>query len=223
MITLFALPISVHSAKVRLALRIKGIPFKELSPPNGYGSGEYRSLIPSGTIPAIATDEGNLFESEAIIEYVEERWPDPPLLPKAYYLRAFARSGSRYHDTRIEPIVRSLFPFVGNQGSHIEKYKEAAKLLKDRLLRLLESHLPGPYLAGNELTLADLAYPSTLMMAETILAHGGAKLEIPLKLEEWQKLLMADARIFRQVEDVHIVLDAWIKKKVFDAHNNKII
>ena len=220
MITLFALPISVHSAKVRIVLRIKGIPFNELCPPNGYGSDEFRRLIPSGTIPAIITNEGNLFESEAIIEYLEERWPNPPLLPKLYYKRAFARAGSRYHDTRIEPIVRGLFPYVGNQGSSVEKYNEAATLIKDRLLRLLESHLPEPYLAGEELSLADLAYPSTLMMAKTILSHGGEKLEIPLKLEEWIKLLMKDIRISDQVNNVNIALDSWIKKKVFDARNN---
>ena len=217
MLILFALPISVHSANVRLVLGMKGLTYEERLPPDGYGSEAYRKVVPSGTIPALITEHGTLFESGAIIEYIEERWPDPPLLPTDPFERAFVRIGARYHDTRIEPIVRSLFPFVGRPEKYANRFLESAELLNDRLLRLAESHLPRPYLGGSSLTLADLGYPCTLMMAETILAHANAKLEIPSSIKEWMKLLLADQQISQQVEQLRNALRHWIQKKIFDS------
>ena len=214
MLKLYALPISVHSAKVRLALRIKDIPFQESSPPGGYGSTEYRTLVSSGTIPALVTGRGVLFESEAIVEYIEERWPDPALLPVDLYKRGLIRSASRYHDSRIEPLVRILFPCVSAPHNYSDEFKQSTDLLNERLLRLSESHLPKPYLASNILTMADLAYPSTLMMAEAILGCGGYSLEMPSSLKTWLKLLMTDKNISMQVQQVKNALDKWLEKNV---------
>jgi len=213
MLTLYALPISVYSAKVRLALRIKGIDFEELSPPDGYGSDNYRAIVASGTIPAIVTGQGALFESDAIIEYLEEEWPEPALMPGTALMRAQARAASGYHDTRVEPIVRSLFPYVGSVAQNHDEFTRAAALLTDRLSRLAQSHAPTPYLAGDHLSLADLGYPATLMMAARLLDHGGSKLELPTELHAWRTLLLTNDLIADQVASVEAALNTWIASK----------
>jgi glutathione S-transferase/maleylpyruvate isomerase len=212
-LTLYALPISVYSAKVRLALRIKGIAFEELPPPDGYGSETYRAIIASGTIPAIVTGHGALFESDAIIEYLEEEWPQPTLMPDTALMRARARAASGYHDTRVEPLVRKLFPYVGSAVQNHEEFARAAALLQDRLSRLAQSHQPAPYLAGDRLSLADLGYPATLMMAARLLDHGGSKLVLPPELQAWQSLLLSDDLIADQVSSVEAALNTWIASK----------
>lgn len=112
MLTIYAVPVSVYNAKLRILLRHKGVPFTELPPPGGYGSAEYKALIPSGNLPAMIHDDLTLADSEAIAEYIEEAFPTPAMLPDTVKLRAKAREKSRLHDTRLEPAVRAIYPQV---------------------------------------------------------------------------------------------------------------
>ncbi len=112
MLTIYAVPVSVYNAKLRILLRHKGVEFTELPPPGGYGSAEYKALIPSGNLPAMIHGELVLADSEAIAEYIEDAFPDVPMLPANMQLRAKAREKSRMHDTRLEPAVRAIYPQV---------------------------------------------------------------------------------------------------------------
>ncbi|MEO9865878.1 MAG: glutathione S-transferase N-terminal domain-containing protein [Yoonia sp.] len=112
MLTIYAVPVSVYNAKLRILLRHKGVEFTELPPPGGYGSAEYKALIPSGNLPAMIHDDLVLADSEAIAEYIEDAFPDVPMLPANMQLRAKAREKSRMHDTRLEPAVRAIYPQV---------------------------------------------------------------------------------------------------------------
>ncbi len=78
---LYALPISNFCSKVAIVLRHKQIPHQILPPPNGYGSPEYKLVVPTGKIPGLVDGELVLSESEAINEYLEEQYPNPVMLP----------------------------------------------------------------------------------------------------------------------------------------------
>ena len=112
MLTIYAVPVSVYNANLRILLRHKGVAFTELPPPGGYGSAAYKALIPSGNLPAMIHDDLTLADSEAIAEYIEETFTDTPMLPDTIALRAKAREKSRLHDTRLEPAVRAIYPQV---------------------------------------------------------------------------------------------------------------
>ena len=91
MLTIYSVPVAVYCAKLRIMLNHKAIPFTELPPPGGYGSDEYRSIVPSGNLPAMIHDGFMLSDSEAIAEYIDEAFPDTPMLPNTVQLRAKAR------------------------------------------------------------------------------------------------------------------------------------
>ena len=112
MLTIYSVPVAVYAAKLRILLRHKGIPFEQLTPPGGYGSDAYRAIVPSGNIPAMIHNGFMLSDSEAIAEYLEEAFPDMPMLPETTHNRAKAREFSRSHDTRLEPAVRAMYPQV---------------------------------------------------------------------------------------------------------------
>jgi len=112
MLTIYSVPVAVYAAKLRILLRHKGIPFEQLTPPGGYGSDAYRAIVPSGNIPAMIHNGFMLSDSEAIAEYLEEAFPDMPMLPETTQDRAKAREFSRSHDTRLEPAVRAMYPQV---------------------------------------------------------------------------------------------------------------
>lgn len=114
MLTLYSIPHSLYCCKTRVLLRAKGLTWEECAPPGGATSPGYRALFPFGNLPGIVDDGFALSDSEAIAEYIEETRPLPALLPVAAQARARVREKSRFHDTRLEPALRGLFPLVAN-------------------------------------------------------------------------------------------------------------
>jgi glutathione S-transferase len=85
---------SPYAWKVWLALEHKGIPYeaKRLTfDPDQTKTPEYLKINPRGRVPAIVDDGFALYESNAIAEYLDERYPEKPLLPKDVKERAVAR------------------------------------------------------------------------------------------------------------------------------------
>ena len=72
----------------------------------------YRAVIPSGTVPAIIDGDLTLADSEAIAEYLDEHVLYPPMMPADPEACARAREISRFHDTRLEPVIRGYFAGV---------------------------------------------------------------------------------------------------------------
>ena len=94
-------PLSPYSQKIKIALREKGVPF-EACLPTGLGSGEQNDGLgaanPRGEVPALVLETGEaLFESTVLLEFIEERWPEPPLAPPSALGRA---RGGRYRGRR---------------------------------------------------------------------------------------------------------------------------
>ncbi len=137
MLILYAEPVSLYCAKLRLLLRHKGLDWREVTPPGGYGSDEFRRMVPSGTLPALDDSGIMLGDSEAIAEYLNEKFPTPPMLPTDLVGRARARELSRFHDTRLEPEVRALFSQVDPSKRDPNVITARAKTISTRLSQLI--------------------------------------------------------------------------------------
>src|SRR5712692_1684743 len=88
---------SSASYRVRIALNLKGLQYEYVAIHLRRGGGEqytpaYKALNPQGIIPTLADDGRVLTQSLAIIEYLEERYPEPALLPRDPADRATVRS-----------------------------------------------------------------------------------------------------------------------------------
>ncbi|WP_300580959.1 glutathione S-transferase family protein [Marivita sp.] len=127
---------SLYCAKLRILLRHKQIPFEEAPPPGGGGSAEYLSIVPSGNIPALVDGDLVLTDSEAIAEYLEEKFPDRPMLPDTLIGRALSRERSRFSDTRLEPALRLTFPHVAPAARDQVAIEEAHAMITKRLSAL---------------------------------------------------------------------------------------
>lgn len=99
---------STSSYRVRIALALKGLDARHL--PVNLLQGEhrqdaYRTINPQGRVPALRTDEGELLvQSPAIIEYLEERFPEPALLPADPLQRAHQRGVAALIGCDIHPL-----------------------------------------------------------------------------------------------------------------------
>src|SRR6188508_1535164 len=111
MLTLWEHPLSPYAQKNKIAMREKGISF-EARTPMGIGSGnaiaEFERVSPLREVPALVDDDFTLFDSRLILEYLEDRYPDPPLLPKGARERALARRVEQVMDHHYEPLNWAL-------------------------------------------------------------------------------------------------------------------
>lgn len=156
-ITLCGLAISNYYNKVKLALLEKGVPFEEEHVATGSRDEAVLSASPLGKIPFLRTESGPLCESQAILDYIEERWPEPPLLPAEPYARAKVRELATFVDLHLELVARELYPQAFFGGAALSEASAA------RVRRLLERHIAGfgrlarfaPYVAGDTFTQAD--------------------------------------------------------------------
>src|SRR5579862_1418600 len=107
MLIVFEHPLSPYAQKVKIALREKGVPF-EAKLPDGIGAGgprgEFAQANPRGEVPALVDGEVKVFDSTIILEYIEDKWPTPPLLPEGPAERARVRMIEEVADTHYEAI-----------------------------------------------------------------------------------------------------------------------
>lgn len=186
---LYGLPVSNYCAKVRMALDIKNINYQMQPPPGGYSTLEYMSIIPLGTVPGIKDGNFKISESDIITEYLEEKYPDPPLLHGNATERAQQRFLSRYHDIWLEPNLRALFGQLEPATRDKEETKYRLDKYQDRLDKLEQLIDPRPYLASEEISMADIAFPATLTLADILLPVFGRKQELRPKLQAWRDVV----------------------------------
>jgi len=197
MLTIYSVPVAVYCAKLRIILRHKSIPFQELPPPGGYGSAEYRAIVPSGNLPAMIHDGFMLSDSEAIAEYLDEEFSDVTMLPDTVKLRAKAREFSRSHDTRLEPAVRALYSQVAYSTRDVKAVNAGGALISKHLssLALLLSKNP---LDTQKLWLCDCGFAVTFAWIKAF----EQAISLPV---EWPEIVAEyDARLLR----FNVVADA---------------
>lgn len=93
--------------RVRIALGLKGIAFRQVTHDLRTGAQKdpaYRRLAPQGLVPAIEADGMTLTQSPAILEWIEERWPAPPLLPEDREGRAAVRAMAAVIGCDVHPL-----------------------------------------------------------------------------------------------------------------------
>ncbi len=136
MLTLYEHPLSAYAMKVKMALLEKGLEFNAIVPdglPNGTASGAFVDASPRAEIPALVDGEVKVFDSTIILEYLEDKWPAPALLPKEPAARARVRM--------IEDVMDGLYE-PNNWGvMEVTRFKRASGALADRLVGFAKSNI----------------------------------------------------------------------------------
>jgi len=214
MLVLYDLAISSYGCKTRILLRHKGLAWTSLAPPDGYGSPAYCKIVPSGTIPALVHDGFTLNESDAIAEYLNELAPEPAMLPEAIKERAMARALSRFHDTRIEPLLRAYFGQVAPAKRNADFIAENAALLQRRFHQLAEIRTPSPLLTGTDLSLADCGFAPSFAILDCVQGLLGFDLTLPASIIAYRAALCAHPSIHDEYATYVKALDEWAAAKM---------
>jgi glutathione S-transferase len=165
-LVLYDLDHSPFAARVRIAIRHKRAPVALVRPPDGVRSEAYLRINPLGLVPALVTEDGAVLpESEIIVEYLDERFPEPPLLPEDAGRRARCRLIARVCDIYLAPALKELFERTKVPADVADT---AALLAPVRhYLAVLDGLLEGrSHAVGDRLTSADCALAPLLFFAE---------------------------------------------------------
>ena len=98
---------STASYRVRIALNLKAVPYDQVFHDLRTGAqrdAAYKAIAPQGLVPALETDQGVLTQSLAILEWINERWPEPALLPVDLHGRAVVRAMAALVGADIHPL-----------------------------------------------------------------------------------------------------------------------
>jgi len=216
MLRLCGFPISNYFNKVRIAMLEKGLDF-ELDPDcRPSQKDEFLARSPMGKVPFLELDGGaELSESQVICEYLEDAYPQKPLLPRAPLERARVRELISFMELHIELVARRLYGqvFFGKPVDDALKKALEPELAKGvRAFRMRAKF--DPYVAGAQLTLADCAafVHLPLVSLATRLAYGQDLLESMPQLKPYLNLV-GERPAFRKVNDERKAAQEAMKKK----------
>ncbi|AUJ58563.1 stringent starvation protein A [Coxiella-like endosymbiont of Amblyomma americanum] len=150
--TLYSDPVDIYSHQVRIVLAEKGIGFDTINVDVDFPVEDLLEFNPYGTLPTLVDRELILFNSHIIMEYLDERFPHPPLLP----VYPVARAKCRLLIHRIEKDLYSQLKSIerhdlkqgGNKGDKGETLKKALVLMEPIFKEK-------PYFMNDEFTLVD--------------------------------------------------------------------
>ena len=191
MIKVCGFRISNYHNKVLIALLEKGVPFEEDSNVRPSQKDEYLAKSPMGKVPYLEIDGTRLCESEVILEYLEDAYPQKPLLPKDPLARAKVRELTTVIELHMELVARRVYGvFFGQPVSDGAKQSVEKDLAKG--LRAFKSLARfDPFIAGREFTLADCAAAVHLPVISlaTKLVYGKDALEDMPQVKPYLKML----------------------------------
>jgi len=196
---------------VRIALYEKGIPFERVdvwTMAGGWAEKppELLALSPKGEVPVLTDGEMGLFDSTVILEYLDERYPDPPLYPGGVAERARCRLLENYGDTVLQPdaelLVREVF-WKPDPATRDRDAIAAGTAALHRDYERLDRELAGREWLCGDFGVADVACFTPLNVA----CHLGALPPEPLRaLRAWITRVRERPSVRRELRDIAAAL-----------------
>jgi glutathione S-transferase len=162
--TIIGGPISPYVRKVLAVCELKGVPYRLDPIVPFFGDDKFSELSPLRRIPVFVDDQVSLCDSTVICEYLEERYPNPAVLPSGASERARARWIEEFADTRFGGVaVWKIFyhavvlPFVFGKERETDKIARAVAEDLPQVMDYLEGLAPAERFLFGEPSIADIS------------------------------------------------------------------
>jgi glutathione S-transferase len=210
MLTLYGFDVSNYFNMIKLAMAIKGIQYKTVTVyPNQ--SKDYLTKSPMGKVPALETDQGVLTETNVILEYLDDTYPDKPLYPGNTFEKAKIRELVKMTELYLELPARRCHSaaFFGQAVDDLTK-KEVKRALYKGIEGITRCAEFKPFLTGEQLTAADIVFLYSADLASVVanklfdfdlldMAPGAKQLMTELNQRK-DVIKIADDRKFANIE-----------------------
>jgi maleylacetoacetate isomerase len=188
--------------RVRIALRLKGLAMEKVTLDLLAGdqfAASYRALNPEGVVPTLIEGEGPpLVQSLAILEYLDEKYPQPPLLPGELRARAHARAIAQMVAMDAHPFIVPRVRKYLEEELHLDEPARAKWVRHwldtgSRAVEAVLAHDPrtGQFCVGDQVTIADICLAAHLTSAK--LFGGRAPSDYPVAGRIYANCMALDA------------------------------
>lgn len=149
---------STFSQRTRVVLLEKGIDFTATEIDLQNKPDWFTQISRYGKVPVIKHGDNEIYESAIVNEYLDEVFPEPPLLPRDPGAKAIARIWIDYANTRFAPAFNKFL-----RGKDAQEQKQGRSEFLESLLYIEQEGLSklsgdGPYWLGNTLSLVDISF-----------------------------------------------------------------
>ena len=145
--------------RCRISLLEKSIPFEEITVDVRNKPDWFLALSPNGKVPVLKRDDCVVFDSAVINEYLDEAFPEIPLMPSHPGERARVRFWINFANSRLHTSYMNILRTPPESFDDAVVRFEADLTTLDRALE--DCAKPGPYFNGDEFTLADITFATT--------------------------------------------------------------
>jgi glutathione S-transferase len=153
-IQLYFAKASTFSQRTRVVLLEKGIDFTPIEIDLQNKPDRYTQISHYGKVPAIKHGDVEIYESAIINEYLDEVFPEPPLLPRDPANKAIARIWIDYANTRLVPAFNKFL-----RGKDSQEQEQGRREFTEALLYIEQEGLgKGDYLLGDQFSLVDISF-----------------------------------------------------------------
>lgn len=201
---LYSGPLSLFTAKVRIALDEKELEYERIEVPftraDGYAPKHPAVLEhnPKAQVPVLVDEDLVLFDSTVIVEYLDDVAPNPPLLPGDARERARCRMAELYADEvffpLVWPLVEGVFYGASHRDGDLADARERIVAQYEALDRALEKR---DWIGAETFNAADVAYRLVILFASTLGAPPSP--ELP-SLAGWIARIDARPSVAREIE-----------------------
>ncbi|KAF2152038.1 glutathione S-transferase domain-containing protein [Myriangium duriaei CBS 260.36] len=193
MYTVISATPSPYARKVRIALLEKDIPFKLQTEVPWDSTTKTPDHNPLEKLPVLIPDDGRpaVYESHHIMEWIELKHPDPPLMPSGVDDRLFAKQVEVIADGVCDALVLAFFENQRDKDKQSKPWSDRQMRKVDGGIKALATwveNAEGDYLIGNKFGHADIATGSVLGFLNTRWPDHGWKQQHPGLVKYWQKL-----------------------------------
>ena len=165
MLTLYGFSVSLYVRKVRLVLELKNLAYQHIMAPPSQDP-EVLLKSPLGKIPYLTDDDFSISDSSVIVQYLDKKYAQNPVIPQEPHSLARAMWFDEYSDTKVSEIISGIFfenfgaPLFLNRPPD-EAIIKSKEIQFPVIFNYLEEQLQGKKFLVNEcLTLADLSLAS---------------------------------------------------------------
>ncbi len=185
-IQLYSTILCPFAHRVRLTLLEKGVPFEAIEIDLQNKPANFLEISPYGKVPVLVHGDNRVWESAIINEYLEETFPDPPLLPTEPIDRARARIWINFADTRLfAASAKLLYGRDPQPTATLNELREQLLFIEGEGLANISER--APYWLGAKLSLVDLTFYPWFEQINVLEHFRGLQIPPGLnRLQQWQ-------------------------------------
>ena len=197
----YASPIA---ARCRIQIYAKGLDIEIAEPPGGVSSPAYKAVNPTGKVPALEVDGDVIPESHVILSFLEERYPEPSLVPADDMARARMWALARMADLYVLPPVARMGRQLALDDPSASVANEALAELETGVDRVESFMGEGPYAVGEKLTLADCSLAPVFLLATNVPPAAGFTNPIDRcpRLRAWWRVVGQHSAVHKAFEEM---------------------